>query len=114
MYRSLSISLGVAGVNPPVETIVAGTSKARKEFARLFVVASKGTPVTIIAGERQVTMVDRDVWLALLRRAAIAEDTAALLADPEALQKLKRSERDIRAGRGVSVAEARRQLRLQR
>lgn len=104
----------MARLNPPVETIVAGTSKARKEFARLFTVASKGTPVTIIAGERQVTMVDRDIWLALLRRAAIAEDTAALLADPEALRKLKRSEHDVRAGRGVSIAEARRRLGLQR
>lgn len=100
-------------MNPPVEMIVAGTSKARKEFARLFAVASKGTPVTIIAGERQVTMVDRDVWLALLRRAAIAEDTAALLADPKALRKLKRSEQDVRAGRGVSIGEARRRLALQ-
>jgi hypothetical protein len=42
-------------LNPPVETIVAGTSKARREFARLYDVASKGTPVTIVAGERQVT-----------------------------------------------------------
>jgi len=104
----------VISLNPPAETIVAGTSKARKEFARLFDVASRGTPVTIIAGERQVTMVDRDVWLALLRRAAISEDTAALLADSEALRKLKKSEGDVRARRGVSIDEARRRLRLER
>lgn len=101
-------------MNPPAETIVAGTTKARKEFARLFDVASKGTPVTIVAGERSVTMVDRDVWLSLLRRAAVSEDTAALLADTKALQKLKRSEQDVRARRGLSVQEARRRLGLER
>jgi len=97
-----------------IETIVAGTSRARRDFARLFDVASKGTPVTIVAGERQVTMVDRDVWLALLRRAAVLDDTASLLADSKALQKLKKSEADIRAGRGMSIEEARRMLRLER
>ncbi len=68
----------------PAETIVAGTSRARREFARLFEAASKGTPVTIVAGERQVTMVDRDLWLALLRR----------------------------AGRGVGITDARRVRRV--
>ncbi len=101
-------------MNPPAETIVAGTTKARKEFARLFDVASKGTPVTIVAGERSVTMVDRDIWLSLLRRAAVSEDTTALLADTKALQKLKRSEEDVRAHRGLSVQEARRRLGLER
>lgn len=101
-------------MTPAIETIVAGTSKARRDFARLFDVASKGTPVTIVAGERQVTMVDRDVWLVLLRRAAVLDDTASLLADSKALRKLKKSEADIRAGRGMSIEEARRVLRLER
>jgi hypothetical protein len=104
----------VKNLVPPTETIVAGTSKARREFARLFEIASKGTPVTIVAGERQVTMVDRVAWLDLLRLAAAAEETAALLADREALRKLKRSEVDVRARRGVTVAEARRRLGIER
>lgn len=103
----------VARLNLPVETIVAGTTRARKEFARLFNVASKGTPVTIVAGDRSVTMVDRSVWLALLRRVAVS-DTTALLADKRALQKLTRSERDVRARLGLTAQEARRRLGLER
>lgn len=96
------------------ERIVSGTTKARKELAHLMDVASKGTPVTIVAGERLVTMIARDTWLSLIERASLAEDTAALLADPEAMRKLRESHRDVKAGRGVSIDEAARLLGLEK
>jgi PHD/YefM family antitoxin component YafN of YafNO toxin-antitoxin module len=92
------------------ETFVAGTTDARKRLSRLVEAASKGTPVTIVAGDRIVTMVARDAWVSLLERVQAAEETAALLADPEAMRRLRQSRRDIKAGRGVGVAEAARLL----
>lgn len=96
------------------ETIVAGTSRARRELPRLIDAASRGTPVTIVAGERQVTMVARDLWVKLVDQASLAQDTAALLADPDALRRVQRSLGDIKARRGLSVGEARKLLGLEK
>jgi prevent-host-death family protein len=94
------------------ETIVTGATEARRRLPELLDQASRGTPVTIAAGKRLVTIVDREAWLSLLERVEAAEETAALLADPEAMQKLLKSERDVRRGQGVSIEQAKRLLGL--
>ncbi len=97
----------------PEETIVSGTTRARSEFRKLFDLASRGTPVTIVAGDRAVTMLARERLGDLIRRVQIAEETASLLSDPEILRKLMRSLEDISAKKGISPAEARRLLGIE-
>lgn len=94
------------------ETIITGATEARRRLSELLDKASRGIPVTIAAGRRLVTIVDREEWLSLLERVEAAEETAALLADPKSMQRLLRSEQDVRRRRGVSVEEARRLLGL--
>ncbi len=95
------------------ETIVGGTTRARERFPELFDAASRGRPVTIVSGERQVMMLARSLYLEILRRLEIAEETAAMLADTDVLRKLRESQEDIGAGRGVSPDDAERLLGLE-
>lgn len=94
------------------ERIVDGTTAARQRFAELFDAAASGTATLIVSGERQVLMVDRAVVLDLLDRLEAAEETLALLTDPEVLRNLARSEEQARAGDGIGLEEATRLLGL--
>lgn len=100
-------------MSPLEETIVGGTTRARNEFSRYFDVASKGRPVTIVAGDRSVTMVARDSLIDVYNRLQVAEETIAMLLDPTVTQRLIASREDIKAGRGISPAEAARLLGLE-
>lgn len=92
------------------ERIVDGTTAARQQFADLFELASGGTPVLVVSGDRQVLMIDRRAILELAERVEAAEETLTMLAAPELLEKLRKSEEDVRAARGVSPEEASRLL----
>lgn len=97
----------------PEETIVSGTTRARNEFSKLFDLASRGKPVTIVAGDHAVTMLARSQIADLIRRVQIAEETAALLSDPETLRKVLRSLEDVKGRKGLTPADARRLLGLE-
>ncbi len=95
------------------ERIVDGTTSARQRFADLFETAASGTPVLIVSGDRQVLMVERSMVLDLIERIEAAEETLALMSDPEALRKIVRSEDDARSGQGISPDDAARLLGLE-
>lgn len=93
------------------EQIITGTSEARRRFSELVERASKGIPVTIAAGgKRVVTLISRDMWISLLERLDAAEETAAMLSEPDTLRKLLQSHEDAKSGRGITIEEAERLL----
>ncbi len=95
------------------EKIISGTTRARHRLSSLIRDASRGTPVTIVApGGVAVTIISREQWLELRKRVETAEETVAMLADPESIRKLRESLQDMKAGRGVSSDEAARLLGL--
>lgn len=111
MYRSLAMRR--ASLILGRERIVDGTTAARQHFADLFEDAASGTPVVVVSGQRQVLMLDRATVLEVVERLEAAEETLALLANPDAITRLARSEEDVRAGKGIGIDEAARLLGLE-
>lgn len=95
----------------------------RKNLSAYLEKVRRGQPITIVQGDRaDVALVSRADLATALREAEQARrladqlesiiETAAVLADGELMDKIRRSEEDVAAGRYVTLNELKAELNL--